>query len=154
MASKNAKDISDQVAQFDSLDGQFNQIGMWKVKKTLFPRAKDPPTAKKDDFGNLITAPSALRTLYLSTYKNRLEHRKMDERYKDIRQLKNELWEIRFESLKGKPSNPWIIVYLENATNNNQSRDPKNIINELFKRGIAGSSLKQALVDLMNMIHP
>ena len=132
---------------------------MWKVKKTLFPRAKDPPTAKKDDFGNLITAPSALKTLYLSTYQKRLEHRKMDERYKDIRQLKNELWELRFESLKGKPSNPWTIEDLEKATKslkNNQSRDPNNMINELFKPGIAGSSLKQALVDLMNMIplHP
>ena len=40
----------------------------------------------------------------------------MDERYKDIRQLNNELWELRFESLKGKPSNPWTIDDLETAT--------------------------------------
>ena len=120
----------------DSLDGSFNQIGMWKVKKKICPRPKDPPTAKKDDLGNLITAPSALKNLYLETYQNRLKHRKINERYQDIRELKNELWELRFEALKSKPSTPWTIEDLEKATKslkNNQSRDPLGMISEIFK---------------------
>ena len=47
ISSKNAKVVSDQVACLDTLDGKFNQIGMWKVKKKICPRHKDPPTAKK-----------------------------------------------------------------------------------------------------------
>ena len=155
MTEKNAKIISEQVASLDTMDGSFSQIGMWKVKKKLFPRPKEPPTAKKDEHGNLITAPSALKNLYLMTYKNRLEHRKMNECYHDIRKLKSDLWELRFESLKTKPSKPWTIEDLEEATKslkNNQSRDPNNMVNELFKPNIAGSDLKRALVKLMNLI--
>lgn len=116
MSEKNAKIISEQVASLDTMDGSFSQIGMWKVKKKLFSRPKEPPTAKKDEHGNLITAPSALKNLYLITYKNRLEHRKMKECYHDIRKLKSDLWELRFESLKTKPSKPWTIEDLEEAT--------------------------------------
>ena len=77
ISARNAKVVTEQVAGFDTLDGKFSQIGMWKVKKKLCPRPKDPPTAKRDDFGNLITAPSALKNLYLPTYKNRLQYRKI-----------------------------------------------------------------------------
>ena len=44
---------------------------------------------------------------------------------------------------------------LEKATKslkNNQSRDPNNMINELFKPGIAGADLKIAVLELMNLI--
>ena len=69
ISSNNAKVVTDQITCLDTLDGKFNQIGMWKVKKKICPRPKDPPTAKKDEFGNLITAPAALKNLYLQTYK-------------------------------------------------------------------------------------
>ena len=155
LTKSNAKIVSEQLGCLDTLDGNFNQIGMWKVKKIVCPRAKDPPTAKKDHLGNLITAPSALKNLYLTTYKNRLEHRKMDESYQEIRELKSLLWDLRFESLKGKPYKPWTIEDLEAATKtlkNNQSRDPNDMINELFKPNIAGNDLKTALVELLNII--
>ena len=155
LAEKNAKIVQEQVGCLDSLDGSFNQIGMWKIKKKLCPRPKDPPTAKKDVFGNLITAPSALKNLYLQTYKNRLENRPIVEKYKGIRDLKNELWELRFEYLKEKPTASWTLEDLERATKtlkNNQSRDPNGMISELFKPKIAGKDLKKAILDLMNMI--
>ena len=77
--------VTEHMAKLDSFDGKFNQLGMWKIKSNLFPRPKDPPTTKKDDYGNLITAPQALKNLYLITYKNRLEHRKMNERYESFK---------------------------------------------------------------------
>ena len=121
---------------------------MGKLKKKLFPWPKEPPTAKKDGFGNLITAPSALKNLYLSTNKNRLEHRKIKEWYEDIRKLKSDLLELSFENLKETPAEPWTLEDLEKATKslqNDQSRDPDNMINKLFKPKIAGRDLKRAL---------
>ena len=50
---------------------------------------------------------------------------------------------------------PWTLEDLEEVLKklkNNHSRDPNGMINELFKPGIAGRDLKQALVDLMNII--
>ena len=155
LSAKNAQIVTDQVASLDSLDGSFNQIGMWKIKEKICPRPRDPPTAKKDHLGNLITAPTALKNLYLQTYKNRLEHRKINERYKDIRELKNELWELRFESLKLKPAALWTLADLEKVIKtlkSNQSRDPNGMISELFKSNIAGKDLKKAVIDLMNLV--
>ena len=90
-----------------------------------------------------------------SLSKKRLEHRKIDESYQEIRVLKSKLWDLRFESLRGKPYTPWTREDLEAATKNlknNQSRDPNDMINELFKPNIAGNDLKVALVELMNII--
>ena len=146
LAESNAKIVSEQLGCLDTLDGNFNQIGMWKVKKKLCPRPRDPPTAKKDEFGNLVTAPTALKNLYLQTYKNRLEHRKINERYQNIRDLKTELWDLRFESLKKKEAVLWTLEDLEEATKslkNNHSRDPNGMISELFKQNIAGKDLKR-----------
>ena len=103
------------------------------------PQTKGPPNSQKYAFGNLITAPSALKDLYLQTYKSRLEHRKINERYQEIRELKNELWELRFEYLKGKPTKAWTSEDLEKATKtlkNNQSRDPNGMISELFSQAM------------------
>ena len=155
ISEKNVKIVTEHLAKLDSFDGKFNQLGMWKIKSKLFPRPRDPPTAKKDEYGNLITAPQALKNLYLSTYRNRLEHRKINERYENLRKLKSDLWELRFESLKLKQTMPWTLSDLEKATKslkNNQSRDPNNMINELFKPGIAGADLKIAVLELMNLI--
>ena len=155
ISSKNAKAVTDQVACLDTLDGKFKQIGMWKVKNKICPRKKDPPTAKKDDFGNLITAPSALKNLYLQTYKSRLQHREMNECYQDIKALKTQLWDLRFEALKKKPFEPWTLEDLNEVIKklkNNQARDPNGMINEFFKPGVAGSDLKKSLVDLMNLV--
>ena len=51
LSAKNAKIVTDQVADLDSLDGSFNQIGMWKIKNKICPRPKDPPLQKRITLG-------------------------------------------------------------------------------------------------------
>jgi len=36
---------------------------MWKLKNKLIPKDVDPPMGKYDEFGNVITAPEALKSL-------------------------------------------------------------------------------------------
>ena len=51
----------------DPLDG-FNQIGTWNLKKKLSPKnSQEPPMAKKDSLGNLVTDKAELEKLYLET---------------------------------------------------------------------------------------
>ena len=57
LAEKNATTVQEQVGCLDSLDGSFNLISKWKIKKKLCPRPKEPPTAKKDVFGELYHCP-------------------------------------------------------------------------------------------------
>ena len=56
LADRNADLITRQVSQLNSTDGNFSQNGMWKLKSKILPHPSDPPMAKKDDGGNLITA--------------------------------------------------------------------------------------------------
>ena len=124
-----------------------------KIRSKLFPQISDPPMAKKDDKGNLITAVQPLKKLYLDTYVHRLRHRPIREELHDLFKLKNYLWEGRLEQLKRNVSKPWTLTDLDKvikSLKNNQTRDPHGMINELFKPGVIGQDLKCAVLDLMN----
>ena len=155
ISEKNAAQITDQMSQLNVGDGKFCSAGMWKVKSKLCPRPTDPPMAKKDVHGNLVTSPSQLKSLYLDTYKHRLRHRKMESKYEDVLCLKNQLWERRLEILKKKVTSPWTISNLNKvlkSLKNNQSRDPLGMISELFKPGIIGDELKASTLSIMNCV--
>ena len=59
MAERNAKIVTEQLGCLDTMDGNFNQIGIWKVKK-------------KNEFGNLVTAPTALKKAVPSNIQNQV----------------------------------------------------------------------------------
>ena len=119
----------------------------------MLPRKIDPPMAKQDEQGNLITAPAALRNLYTRTYVERLRHRPIKEDFQDIFELKTTLWAERYKSIQNKKSKPWTISDIEKITKklkNNQTRDPIGMVNELLKPGVMGQDLKKAISSLMN----
>ena len=91
-STKNVKIINEQLGQINTLNGSISQIGIWKVKSKLLPRPVDPPMAKRDFAGNLITGVAPLKQLYLDTYVHRLRHREIREELKDLYCLKTELW--------------------------------------------------------------
>ena len=79
----------------------------------------------------------------------------MEVGYEEIEALKSKLWEMRFISLRGKISKPWNLKDLDTvckSLKNNQSRDPIGMLNELFKKGVAGNDLRVGVLQLMNEI--
>ena len=86
---------------------------MWKLKNKLMPKEMDPPMAKFDDKGNLITAPNLLKNLYLEHYENRLKHRPIKDNYLDNYHKKVKLWQMRFEKLKSTRTDKWSIKDLK-----------------------------------------
>ena len=91
--------------------------------------------AKQDKYGNLITAPEALKTLYLETYVERLNHREIKSDLKNHYLKKMELWDMRFSHLKTQITDDWtndeLSVTLK-TLKTNKSRDPAGLINEIF----------------------
>ena len=147
--------MNEQVRQFQTPDGSFSQTGMWKLKSKLLPRQTDPPMAKADTEGNLITGTGALKQLYSKTYVDRLSHRQIKPEFKEIYELKTSLWAERLRSIKLKKSCSWTLTDIEKVTKrlkNNQSRDPNGMVNELLKPNIMGQDLKLATLQLMNGI--
>ncbi len=108
---------------------------MWKLKKKLCPRGNDPPMAKNDQEGNLVTSTSGLKKLYTENYQHRLRQRKIKPDLLDIYNLKTELWELRQAEQNAKKSNPWeekeLDVVLKDLRNN-KTKDPNGMINEII----------------------
>ena len=60
LAEKYAEDnfnvIKDNTEGYDCEDAGLNSAALWSMKKQLFPKCRDPPTAMKDPLsGNLVT---------------------------------------------------------------------------------------------------
>ena len=152
---KNANIVKDHVASIQSFEGSFCNLGFWKLKEKLWPEAPDPPMAKKDVHGNLLTSPDGIKNLYLQTYSKRLENRQMDPKFLDMYFLKMELWDIRSNNLRYSSSTPWTFKDLEQSIKKlkkNKARDPLGMTNEIFMDGYIGQDLKNALLLLMNGI--
>ena len=60
----------------------------------------EPPTAKLNEKGELVTESSKLKELYETTYKKRLEHREMKPELMEMYNLKMELFSIRLQVCK------------------------------------------------------
>ena len=113
----------------------------------------DPPMAKVDASGQIITSPNLLKDLYLHTYQDRLSHRVMKPEYEDIFEMKSELWGNLLEACKSRTSQPWEMSDLDKVLKKlktNKTRDPIGLINEIFKPGCIGAGLKQAVLSLLN----
>ena len=80
---KNAQIVSEHLKSLEFNGGKFSQTGMWRLKNKLWPKPKDPPMAKYDRKGNLVSAPRALKELYLDHYKQRLAHREIRSEYRE-----------------------------------------------------------------------
>ena len=136
-------------------EGNFSQLKIWKLKQKICPKIPDPPMAKKDENGSLITAPELLKSLYLRTYEKRLENRIMKKELMDVYFLKQELRKSRMVELRSKKSEAWDKKHLKQAIKslkNNKTTDPNGMINELLKEGCIGTDLEDALLELFNGI--
>ena len=152
-SNRNMKIVQEHVQSLGTMEGIFSQLGMWRLKNKLWPKEHDPPMAKNDEKGNLISAPGALKKLYLQHYVQRLEHRKIKEDYVDNYDKRVKLWQLRYESLKRIVSPNWSIKELRRtlkSLKNNKTRDPSGLLNELFKSPLIGHDLEDAILKLVN----
>ena len=132
-----------------------NCIKMWQLKKKLCSKKAEPPTAKKNDKGELVTESSELKKLYKSTYQNRLKHRIMKPHLQNLYKLKMDLFDMRFEVCKNLKSDKWSMVNLLNVIKGlkkNQRPDSQGLIYELFRPEIIGSDLLSSLLMLCNNV--
>ena len=154
-SARNAETVKAFIHSAENEDGNFSQLKLWKLKQKLCPKPHDPPMAKKDDKGNLITSPELLKNLYLKTYQDRLRSREMKIELSDIFFLKEELWASRLIELRNQTTPPWTKKQLKKALNSlkkNKTADPNGLINEIFMEGCAGEDLENALLALLNGI--
>ena len=131
------------------------KVNMWRLKKEVAPQICDPPMAKKDEHGNIVTDPEKLMDLYVATYEKRLKNKEIKQDLDDIKYLKEELLKRRMKIAKRKKSKAWTMKQLNKVLKSlkkNKARDPIGWPNELFRLENAGEDLKCSLLKLVNCI--
>ena len=96
-AQSNYEKIKEEIDNINCDEGGFNSGHLWKLKKKLSPRGRDPPTAMLDPFGNLVTSTAGVGKLALNHYQNILENKPMNEDLKHVQVDKEELCDLRLE---------------------------------------------------------
>ena len=86
---------------------------MWKLKKQLFPRSRDPPTAMMDDKGNLVTNTETIKDMAVKAYEHRLRNRPMKEGMENIKDEKEKLAHKVMEAARNNKTDPWDMCDLE-----------------------------------------
>ena len=153
-AENNKKIVEDYLEHAsDGVDG-FGHQKVWKMKKLLAPKNTfEPPTAKKDAQGNLITDLKNLENLYLHTYLNRLQPNQVEPHLQHLQQLKEYLFQLRLQLARGKKTPEWTLKDLEKvlkSLKNNKARDAHGHVYELFKYG--GKDLKLSILKMFNLV--
>ena len=99
----------------DTIEG-FNQAKTWGLAKKLCPKnGIDPPCAKKDKHGKLVTDREDLENLYIETYTDRLKPNPVKEPYAEMKSIKEYLFNINHKIAQRTPSKDWDINDLNKA---------------------------------------
>jgi hypothetical protein len=91
----------------------------------------------------------------METYKHRLRQRPISRDLENLKNLKEKLFKQRLRLCKLRKSPAWGAKDLKKVLKNlktNKARDPKGLINELFKPGVIGDDLEKSLIMLYNRI--
>ena len=136
-------------------EGRIDAQKFWKLKKKLFPKSNDPPSAMLDKQGNMLTSKRDIENRAVEVYTERLGANKIKEHLESYEQTVNKLCESRLKLTKLNITEPWTMDNFDIAVSdldNGKSRDALDHSNEIFKKGVAGSDLKLAVLKLMNLI--
>ena len=108
------------------------------MTKKLCPKNSiEPPCAKKDKNGYLVTEKEALEKLYIETYTERLKTNEIREGFSELRIMKEYLFQINHKIAEERPSKDWKLEDLEKSLKtfkNNKSRDEHGHTYEIFNQ--------------------
>ena len=130
-------------------------MGVWRLRKKMFPKPVEHLSGKKDKERNVITNPEKLKDIYIEAYTDRLKHREMAPELLKLKTLREELFQQRLQLCKQNKSPAWSMEDLDNVLKrlkNEKAADPTGLVNELFSARNVGDDLKQSILMLMNKI--
>ena len=125
-------------------------------EKKIWPNIKESlPCGKKDQFGKMVTDSEELKILYAKEFKERLRKRPVHPDFKNIQDLKDEIFELKIEKAKTNKTEDWTIKELEavlTEIKKGKSRDPEGMSRELFHPSIIGENLKMSILIMFNKL--
>lgn len=154
-AEKNFQFIKNEIKGIHSEEGGVNSNKLWKLKNKMISKPRDLPSAKVDQFGNIVATEAAYKKLNVDTYKNRLREREVKAGKEKMHEYNMELFELNRKIAKSNKTKPWTnkqVIKVLRSLKKGKSRDPWGLSNELFRPDVASSDLVEAITNLMNEI--
>ena len=99
--------------EVDCAEGGNISAEIWKLKKELCPRNRDPPTAMMDEKENLVTNAETIKDMAVKAYEDRLRNRPMREGMENIRDEKEAIAHKVMEAARLTKTDPWDMNDLE-----------------------------------------
>ena len=155
MKSHKIKVIKDELRNGDKLSEDFSANKLWKLRRKLCNKYRDPPNAMIESKGNTITDAALILDAAQEAHTNRLLLNMHTKEMDGLVEDKNELCNIRLKSTLNNKRGEWQMSDLKLAIKElkfNKSADPLDLINELFTNNSAGDDLLEALLKLINKI--
>ena len=154
-AEEKFKKLQEEISDAEKSGTKMNAQKIWKMKKKICPRARDPAAAILDGKGNLLTNDNAIQERAIEVYENRLKKNEMKEELKDLEETEIKLCKARLEKCKENKTEPWNIEDLQKVLKQlkkDKSRDAYGYANELFTLSVAGDDLQRAVLMLLNKV--
>ena len=137
-----------------SLDSPNTNTNIWKQMRKAFPKKVKPlPTGVKDIENKVITNPEEKKKVIIDHFKHRMRQRPAMKNVEEVLDINKKLFQERLKNARNVKSMPFTLEELGITLKNlkvGKSRDPENLVTEIFKEDAIGDDLKQSLVDMMN----
>ena len=155
-ALENREKILKNFQYFSENPEQIQMQKMWKTLKNLCPKIKPTlPSAKRNHKGKIISGQKEVKNLLAKEYKNRLRERPVRKDFVKTKIRGNIIFNLKMKLSKLSRSKEWTMKDLEKALGdlkNNKSRDYEGYINEIFKKDVIGTNLKDSLLLMFNQL--
>ena len=148
--------IKENVGNIECEDGGINSGRLWDLKKNIFPKSREPPTAMKHPkTGNILTTDDKINEVAVDVFSERLESAPIKKELEHIKDAKEILCDKLIKVAQTNRTPPWTMRDLNIVLKNlkkQKSRDPYGLANDIFRPEVAGEDLKLAILKLMNKI--
>ena len=123
------------------------------MRKAYPKKVKPLPTGVENIEGKLITNVKEKKNVILDHFHHRIRRRSTKEEVKEVQEKHKKIFEQRLEMSKQIKSEPFNMNELDASLKllkTGKSRDPENLINDIFKNNVIGSDLKQSMLMMFN----
>ena len=147
------KELEKLVKVTGELESEPNK-NIWREMRKSYPKNIKPlPTGVKNFEGKVITNPREKKEVTLQHFEHRMRKRRVKEDVEEKIKLSENLFNERVKEAERNISPPFNINELDKVLKNlktGKSRDPNNLVYELFKTEVMGSDMKQSVLMLLN----
>ena len=110
---ENIKKLTEELEKLKPNSGGLNPQQMWKLRRRMCPKSRDPPCAMLDSNGNILVSDNQIQEEALKEYIKRLQPNKIEEHLKQYEKDTNDLCEERLKRCVENKTTQWTIEDLK-----------------------------------------